>query len=153
MTVHDGDYCIRIEVDADGAVALSLYHGSQPLGAPVAECHYGDAPGSSLVVTSFAADVPSPALEWLRERAQRLLPHPGAAPPDLDVDRRPLWYYIGSAIILSGWAVERWRHAAAHGGAWAALLVIAACTALVSAYMQHREEREPTVFHAASPLE
>ena len=44
-------------------------------------------------------------------------------------------------------------YAAAHGGAWAALLVIAACTALVSAYMQHREEREPTVFHAASPLE
>lgn len=146
MTVHDDDYCIRVEHDADGGVFLALYHGTMALGAPVAECHYdavinGSFVVPTLVVTSAEADVSPTALDWLRERGESLLPPPGLVMPDLDVDRQSFWYYIGGTVVLLGSAADQWRNAAAHGGIWTVLLAAAAGGLLLVGYRQYRRLR------------
>lgn len=140
MNFHGRDYGVRLELDAEDVPHLALYEGTMAVGAPVAECWYDDGEGS-LSVRTFAVDVPSTALDWFREEAQRRLPPPGTPLPAVDAERASLWYYAGGTLVLAGSVLYRWRHVAAHGGIETALLAVAAGLLLVTGYWQHRSER------------
>jgi hypothetical protein len=149
MKIQGREYCLALSSAPDGDVSLGLYEGTIAVGAPVAECSYADT-DDSLTVTTYAADIPPAALEWLRGEAPRVLPDAGDFDVPHDQDERPLWYYLGGVVVLFGNAVYRWRHVARHGGVATALLVAAAGFLLIAAYYQHLHNSRAMAPHDAA---